>query len=60
MPRLLFVILALLVGTSVASAQGSSGAGFAIAPGLVVKGRRIFPSRGRSDFPTRLRRVVVV
>jgi putative DNA primase/helicase len=25
-----------------------------------VKGRRIFPSRGRSNFPTRLRRVVVV
>jgi RNA-directed DNA polymerase len=25
-----------------------------------VKGRRIFPIRGRSDFPTRLRRVVVV
>jgi transposase-like protein len=41
----------------------------AIAPSLLhrwrsgamgVKGRRIFPSRGRSDFPTRLRRVVVV
>jgi hypothetical protein len=30
-------------------------------PGLLgVKGRRIFPSRGRSNFPTRLRRVVVV
>jgi hypothetical protein len=27
---------------------------------VAVKGRRIFPSRGRSDFPTRLRRVVVV
>ena len=25
-----------------------------------VKGRRIFPSHGRSDFPTRLRCVVVV
>ena len=25
-----------------------------------VKGRRIFPSRGRSNFPTRLRCVVVV
>jgi hypothetical protein len=28
--------------------------------GLPVKGRRILPSRGRSNFPTRLRRVVVV
>jgi hypothetical protein len=27
---------------------------------LRVKGRRIFPSRGRSNFPTLLRRVVVV
>ena len=41
MPRLLFVILALLLGTSVASAQGSSGTGFAIAPGLVVTNHHV-------------------
>jgi formylglycine-generating enzyme required for sulfatase activity len=38
---LLFVILALLLGTSVASAQGSSGTGFAIAPGLVVTNHHV-------------------
>jgi hypothetical protein len=55
MLRSLVLIFALLLAMP-AAAQ---------APGTVVKdcrvkGRRIFPSRGRSDFPTRLRRVVVV
>ena len=29
-------------------------------PRRIVKGHRIFPSRGHSNFPTRLRRAVVV